>query len=169
MLPVEVRARVDALVMKNQKIHAVKVVREGLSEPRAGLYECMDLVAERYADLGQRFNRSPTAPFDLDALIVKVQALPDPPAAIEAVWDGDTEGWMVDLLAVTIEPRAEYHLALIQHGTDMRLFNGQVPPWPEAEEANTVGRALAERFGVPFHFASPDEPDDTTPRWWDSR
>jgi hypothetical protein len=129
----------------------------------------MDLVAERYADLGRRFSRSPTAPLDLDALTAKVQALPDPPAAIEAVWDGDTEGWMVDLLAVTSEPRAEYHLAFVQHGTDMRLFNGQVPPWPEAEEADAVGRALADRFGVPFHFASPDRPDDTAPRWWDSR
>ena len=41
--------------------------------------------------------------------------------------------------------------------------------WPEAEEANTVGQALAERFSLPFHFASPEEPDDTAPRWWDSR
>jgi hypothetical protein len=72
ILPVEVRAQVDALVVKNQKIHAVKVVREGF-EPRPGLYECMDLVAERYADLGQRFNRSPTVPLDLDALMAKVQ------------------------------------------------------------------------------------------------
>jgi hypothetical protein len=28
-----------------------------------------------------------------------------------------------------------------------------------------VGRALAEQFGVPFHFASPDRPDDDALRW----
>jgi hypothetical protein len=47
----------------------------------------------------------------------------------------------------------------------MRLFNGSVPPWPEAQEANTVGRALAEDLAVPFHFASPNEPDLDAPRW----
>jgi hypothetical protein len=169
MLSVEVRAHVDALVGKNRRILAIKVIRDGFVEPRPGLYECMDLVAERYADLGQRFNRSPTAPLDLNALTAKVQALASRPAAIEAVWDGDTEGWLVELLAVTIEPRAAHHLAFIQFGTDMRLFNGEVPPWPEAEEASTVGQALAERFSLPFHFASPEAPDDAAPRWWDSR
>jgi hypothetical protein len=41
----------------------------------------------------------------------------------------------------------------------LRIFNGQVPPWPEAEEAQTTGRALADHFGVPFHFVSPDAPE----------
>jgi hypothetical protein len=163
----QVRAQVDALVMKGHKLQAVKVIRDSLEEPRPGLYECMDLVAERFEDLGERFTRSPTAPLDLDELTAKVEALPQRPAAIEAVWDGDSEGWMVDLMAVAIEPRAEYRLATVQHGTDIRLFNGDVPPWPEAQEAGIIGRGLAERFGVPFHFASPDEPD-FAPRWWDS-
>jgi hypothetical protein len=166
-LPARVRAQVDALVLKDHKLQAVKVVREALEEPRPGLHECMDLVAERFEDLGQRFTRSPTAPLDLDELTAKVQALPHRPAAIEALWDGDSEGWMVYLLAVTLEPRTEHHLAIIQHGTDIRLFTGEVPPWPEAREASTIGRRLAERFGVPFHFASPEKPD-FTPRWWDS-
>ncbi|MCW2883970.1 MAG: hypothetical protein JWL58_832 [Streptosporangiaceae bacterium] len=166
-LPTQVRAEVDALVMKGHKLRAVKVIRETLEEPRPGLYECMDLVAERFEDLGQRFTRSPTAPLDLDEPTAKIQALPYRPAAIEALWDGDSEGWMVDLVAVTIEPRAEHHLATVQHGTDMRLFNGEVPPWPEAQEATTIGRALAERLGVPFHFASPEKPD-FAPRWWES-
>ncbi|ACZ87239.1 hypothetical protein [Streptosporangium roseum] len=166
-LPAQVRAQVDGLVTNGNKLQAVKVIREVLEEPRPGLYECMDLVAERFKDLGQRFTRSPTAPLDLDELMAKVRALPHTPAAIEALWDGDSEGWMVHLLAVTIEPRAEHRLAIIQHGTDLRLFNGEVPPWPEAQEASTIGQRLAERFGIPFHFASPEEPD-FAPRWRDS-
>lgn len=168
VLSSQVRAQVDAHVLKGQKLQAVKVIRDSLEEPRPGLYECMDLVAERFEDLGQRFTRSPTAPLDLDELTAKVEALPQRPAAIEAVWDGDSEGWMVDLMAVTIEPRAEYRLATVQHGTDIRLFNGDVAPWPEAQEASIIGRGLAERFGIPFYFASPDNPD-FAPRWWDSR
>ena len=32
---------------------------------------------------------------------------------------------MILLLAVSREPRIEHHLATIQHGTDIRLFNGE--------------------------------------------
>jgi hypothetical protein len=163
----QVRAQLDALVQRGHKLQAIKVVREAVKEPQPGLYECMDLVAERFADLGQRFTRSPTAPLDLDDLTARIQALPHPPAAIEALWNGDSEGWMIYLLAVTLEPRTEHHLAIVQHGTDIRLFNGEVPPWPEAQEASTIGRRLAERFGIPFHFASPEKPG-LAPRWWDS-
>jgi hypothetical protein len=160
--------KVDAFVMEGRKLQAVQAVRDALSEPRPGIYDCMDLIAERFADLGQRFTRSPTAPLDPDELAAEIQALPHEPAAIEALWDGDSEGWMVLLLAVSLEPRAEHHLATVQHGTDIRLFNGEVPPWPEALEASTVGRMLAERLGIPFYFASPEKPDDFAPRWWDS-
>jgi hypothetical protein len=166
-LPGQVRTRVDALVREGSKLRAVQVVRDALGEPRPGIYECMDLIAERFADLGQRFNRSPTAPLDLEDLATAIQACPDEPAAIEVLWDGDSEGWMVRLLAVTLEPRTELHLATVQHGTDLRLFNGEVPPWPEAVEASTVGRRLAERLGIPFYFASPEKPDNDAPRWWD--
>ncbi|MFF2566663.1 hypothetical protein [Streptomyces sp. NPDC058084] len=89
-------------------------------------------------------------------------------AAIEAIWDGDTKGWMVLLQAILKNPQGEVTLDVYRHGTDIRVFNGQVPPWPEAEEAFAIGSALAERCGVPFHFASPDEPDDDAPRWWDA-
>jgi hypothetical protein len=167
-LPSQARAEIDALVMEGRKIQAVQVVRDALKEPRPGLYECMDLLAERFADLGQRFTRSPSAPLDLDELTATIRALPQEPAAIEALWDGDTEGWMILLLAVTIEPRTEHHLATVQHGTDIRVFSGGVPPWPEALEASTVGRRLAEQLGIPFYFASPGNPDNFAPRWWDS-
>ncbi|MCX5213057.1 hypothetical protein OG689_27940 [Kitasatospora sp. NBC_00240] len=32
-----------------------------------------------------------------------------------------------------------------------------------------LGAALAERFGVPFHFGSPEVPDDSAPRWQELR
>jgi hypothetical protein len=36
----------------------------------------------------------------------------------------------------------------------------------EALEATAIGRALADRLSVPFHFASPDNPNNDLPRWW---
>jgi hypothetical protein len=125
----------------------------------------MDLLAERYAELDQRWARS-SPPLDIDMLARQVAALPHPPTFIEALWDGDTEGWFVCLVAVTLRPKLKHNLASIRHGTDMRIFNGEAPPWPEALEATATGRALADLIGVPFRFASPDNPNIDLPRWW---
>ncbi|WP_431960912.1 hypothetical protein [Actinacidiphila sp. bgisy160] len=35
---------------------------------------------------------------------------------------------------------------------------------PSAEAADRSGRVLASALAVPFHFASPDTPDDQAPR-----
>ena len=160
------RSAVDDLIRRDHRLAAVARMREAFrAEARPGLYETLDVVAERYRELGQRFERRPTPPLDLTTLTERVKALPGRTAAIEALWDGDTDSWCVDLIALTDAPVAEHRLATVRHGSDLRLFNGAVPPWPEAREAQTVGSALAERFGVPFHFASPDEPDIDAPRW----
>lgn len=160
------RSAVDGLIQQDHRIAAVARVREAFrAESRPGLYETLDVVAERYRELGRRGERYPTPPLSLVTLTEKVKALPGRTVAIEALWDGDTEGWCVDLMALTDVPVAEHRLATIRHGSDLRLFNGAVPPWPEAREAETVGRALAEQLGVPFHFAGPDRPDDDAPRW----
>ncbi|MGP4095518.1 hypothetical protein [Nonomuraea sp. KM90] len=181
-LPGGVRDRVDALIRDGRMLQAIQAVREGLAqagpagpgpgmaEPQTGpyqrgpgLYECLDTVTWRATALGQSLDPWPSPPLDLDALSATIAALPGRLEAIEAVWDGDSFGWMIELLAVTAGPRAEHRLAQVRHGGDLRVFNGQVPPWPEAEEAGAAGRALAKRFGVPFRFASPAEPDDTAP------
>jgi hypothetical protein len=165
-LPPADRTAVDALVRLDHRIAAIKRLRDAFPVGSApGLYEALDVVAERYRELGRRYERYPTPPLSLPALTDQVEALPGRTVAIEALWDGDSDGWCVDLTALTDHPAAEHRLATIRHGSDMRLFNGTVPPWPEAQEATTVGRALAEHLRVPFHFASPDQPDLDAPRW----
>ena len=77
------------------------------------------------------------------------------PKAIEAYWDGDTEGWFVILAAV-----GERVISVIRLGGDFRLFDGSVPPWPEAVLAKQVGEEIAARFGVPFWFPAVDRPED---------
>jgi hypothetical protein len=103
------------------------------------------------------------------------------PVAFEAFWDGDTSGWYVALTAVIHDGqpdalarpdrtptgyRDHFLMTLQGDSGDLRLFNGQVPPWPEAVRAREIGEQLAVHFGVPFYFACPNWPETDTPRWW---
>jgi hypothetical protein len=91
-------------------------------------------------------------------LVAKAAALSEPPVAFGACWDGDSEGWLVILYAMLSDQRRR-HLSYLRGGGDFRLFVGAVPPWPEAELAQSVGTELAERHGVQFSFPSPDRPE----------
>lgn len=104
-----------------------------------------------------------------EQLMVKAEALPQTPVAFEAFWDGDSSGWFVVLSAILREESGfrDHPLCAMQDGGDIRLFNGQVPPWGEAVLARQVGEELAAKFGVPFYFASPSHPEDDCPRWWE--
>lgn len=107
-------------------------------------------------------------------LIAKADELPHKPVAVEAWWNGDTGGWFIVLVAIYVERwlfRSKYREmtlgCLRGDGGDLRLFNGLVPPWPEACLASDVGQEIASRFGVPFYFPSPSHPEEDCPRWWD--
>lgn len=167
-VPADVRARVDELVVADERFGAVRELWENGRDPRIGLNDCQDLVYRRQLALADRIRRGPEPPGDLATLIAVVEALPRRPEAVEALWDGDSIGWMTVLLAVTATPRTEMALAQIRHGGDLRLFNGQVPPWPEAREVAELGTALARHFDLPFFFHSPDAPELSDVRWWDT-
>ena len=106
-------------------------------------------------------------------LLEKASEVLGSPVAIEASWDGDTTGWFVMLTLLYVEQAdgsryQTFDLAEMR-GTDgdLRIFNGQVPPWPEAAPAKQVGEELSVALGVPFFFASPNQPEDDCPRWWE--
>lgn len=168
-LPETLRVRVDDLVLHDRRFPAIAALWQAGLQPRPALLDCEDLVRWRYQQLHDRiaFRAEPLR--DVDTLLERVARLPWKPDAIEAVWDGDSQGWFVVLVAVRAEPRSEARLATIRHGGDLRLFSGQVPPWPETEEAARTGQALAGRLRVPFYFASPDQPELDVRRWWDSQ
>lgn len=88
---------------------------------------------------------------------------------IQALWDGDTQGWFLCLDAVFRIKGAytEENLKGMRFGSDIRIFNGQVPPYPESEVAKLVGNILAEKYNIIFYFPSPDLPDDDCPRYWE--
>ncbi|GAA3169539.1 hypothetical protein GCM10017688_18470 [Streptomyces ramulosus] len=77
--------------------------------------------------------------------------------AVEVLWDGDTvHDWFVLLVAVLDASEGEGRLATIYQRPDGP---------PPGVAAAAAGRALAGHLRVPFHFASPDVPDDDAPRW----
>jgi hypothetical protein len=169
--------QLDKLLCTNRLIPAIALLRrEGGQQPPPDLYETQDLLIERRAELDRQGLLEPVPPPPATAqLIEKAEAVTARILAIEAFWDGDTQGWFVVLVAIVRRPGA-YHdrfdevpLTVLRHGGDIRLFTGQVPPWPEAQQAIEQGQAVAQHLGVPFHFASPEKPDDELPRWWETQ
>ncbi|MEU8185418.1 hypothetical protein AB0B85_28010 [Micromonospora sp. NPDC049044] len=171
----QVLDRIDEQLRQQRLIHAVRLLRvDGGLDPRPGLYEAQDLLVERLAWLRAEGWVEPERPsVEVPQLVETVRAITDRVVAVEALWDGDTQGWHVRLYAIVRRPSHhhpcfdEQPLALFSHGSDRRLFAGEVPPWPEAAEASEKGRAVADSIGVPFFFASPDVPDIDLRRWWD--
>ncbi|WP_166028306.1 hypothetical protein [Streptomyces chilikensis] len=151
------RQEVDADVLRDRPLPAVRSVWEALRPLGVGLHEAERVVHARYEALGDRVRRTPPDPLDLASLAARAAAFPGRVAAVEALWDGDAvHDWFVVLVAVLDAPEGEGHLATVHHRPD------GPPPGAAAAEA---GRALAGHLQVPFHFASPDVPDDEAPRW----
>ena len=61
----------------------------------------------------------------------------------------------------------EHYIGTLSLGNDIRLFNGTVPPYPEAVLAKEIGLKLERKYGLDFYFPSPIQPDDDCPRWLD--
>ncbi|MEU6887914.1 hypothetical protein ABZ918_22360 [Streptomyces viridosporus] len=151
------RREVDADVLRDRRMPAVRSVWEALRPLGLGLHEAERVVYARYEALGDRVQRTPPEPLDIPSLAARASAFPGRAAAVEALWDGDTvHGWFVLLVVVLDDPAGEGHLATVHHRF------GSSPP---GAAAATAGRALAGHLGVPFHFTFPDVPDDGVPRW----
>ncbi|MFB7979943.1 hypothetical protein [Streptomyces vinaceus] len=150
-VPEGVREQADGYVLQDRYMYAVRAVWEACRAWGLGLREAQDLVGARVAHFGDRVARTPDSPVDLDSLAARAAGFPGRVVAVEAVWDGDTvHDWFVELLAVTEAPAGEHHLATVHRAT-------------AAAVATRAGTALADHLGVPFHFASPDQPTYEAP------
>ncbi|MCX4537652.1 hypothetical protein [Streptomyces sp. NBC_01669] len=153
----QTRQEVDSDVLGDRRLMAVKAVWEALRPLGLGLREAEQVVHERYEFFGDRVRYPQPVPLDVPSLAARAAAHPGRVAAVEAFWDGDTvHDWFVLLVAVLEDPSGEGHLATVYRRP------GRPPPGTAADKA---GRALARYLEVPFHFLSPDAPDDEAPRW----
>ncbi|WP_371630287.1 hypothetical protein OG892_24580 [Streptomyces sp. NBC_00341] len=152
----QTRQEVDASVLGDRRMTAVRAVWEALRPMDLGLREAEQVVHARYAALGDRVRYSRPDPLDVPSLAARATAFPGRVAGVEALWDGDTvHDWFVLLVAVLERPAGEGHLATVHRGPG--------GPGPGTVAAG-AGRALADHLGVPFRFDSPDVPDDGSPR-----
>ncbi|CAM5245111.1 hypothetical protein [Streptomyces aurantiogriseus] len=168
LLPPGIRAEADGYVLQDARLQAVRAVWEAGRARGLGLTEAQLVVHDRYLHHGDRIARTPDSPLDLESLTARAAGAPGRVVAVEAVWDGDTvHDWFVDLVAVTADPEGELRLATIHWSAAVRHLGDEdpAPRHPAAAVADRVGRALADHLSVPFHFASPDTPDDEAPRW----
>ncbi|CAM5719129.1 MULTISPECIES: hypothetical protein [Streptomyces] len=150
------RREVDADVLRDRRLPAVRSVWNALRPSGLGLADAERVVHARYEVLADQVRRTPPDPLDVPSLAARAAALPGRVAAIEALWDGDTvHDWFVLLIAVLEDPDGEGHLATVHHRRD-------APP-PRTAAAG-AGRAPAGHLGVPFRFPSPDVSDDQAPR-----
>ncbi|MBT2452219.1 hypothetical protein J7F03_35220 [Streptomyces sp. ISL-43] len=169
-LPEGIRGQVDGYVLQDRLLNAVRVVWEAGRAQGVDLNEAQKLVADRYEHFGDRVARTPDSPLDLESLASRTSGIRARVVAVEAVWDGDTvHGWFVRLLALTEDPAGDHELATVYWGTGVRALEAEGadsdPRHPHAAAATRAGTALAAHLGVPFHFATPDDPDDEAPRW----
>lgn len=111
--------------------------------------------------------------FTYEDAVAKIEQIKGTPIAVEAQWDGDTQGWFLMLFVVVKTKKRiwkpskveTYHLENLSLGDDFRVFNGTVPPYPEATFAKEIGNKLSEKYKLEFFFPSPINPDDDCPRW----
>ena len=172
-LPEPLRAKIDALLLAapgdGQSGHAIRALQAEML-PRPSLSQTTEILAIRSREIRPKVARPP--PPEIDVASLSSELRPLTPVAIEARWDGDTNGWFIDLEAIIPVPSRDHpkytarHLYTLSNGSDIRIFQGAVPPWPEAQRAVAVGEQLSKLLGVPFHFLSRDEPDDDADRWW---
>ncbi|MEU9002497.1 hypothetical protein [Streptomyces sp. NPDC048551] len=167
-LPAGIRDEIDGYVLQDSYLGAIRIVVDvGLALHGIGVGTAQLIVGDRYLHYGDTVARTPDSPLDLESLAYRAAASDGPIVAIEAVWDGDTvHDWFVYLTAVTADPVGEHRLATIYRSAAcLYLGADDGPRHPSAVAADRAGRALAARLAVPFHFASPDTPDDEAPRW----
>ncbi|MFE4515131.1 hypothetical protein ACFRMQ_13195 [Kitasatospora sp. NPDC056783] len=169
-LPAGIRDEINGYVLQDSLLSAVRViVAIGLVPHGIGVGTAQMIVSDRYVHYGDRVAREPESPLDLESLACRAAGCAGRVVAIEAIWDGDTvRDWFVRLLAITVDPAGEDQMATVYGSTAKRyLGEGEDchPRHPVAVAAERAGRALATHLAVPFHFASPDTPDDQAPRW----
>ncbi|MFE7562232.1 hypothetical protein [Kitasatospora sp. NPDC057500] len=168
-LPAGIRDEIDGHVLRDSLLMAVSTITDiGLVPHDIGVGTAQLIANDRYLHYGDRIAREPESPLDLESLACRAAGCAGLIVAIEAIWDGDTvHDWFVRLLAITADPAGEARMATV-YGSTARQYLGRQEDrhrrHPVAVVAERAGRALAEHLSVPFHFASPDTPDDEAPR-----
>ncbi|HEY9104161.1 hypothetical protein [Chitinimonas sp.] len=105
-----------------------------------------------------------------DRLLARVAQLPGQPVCVQVAWLGDANGWSLKLsiyMQLDGDPE-EFELATVATGAYLQFAlypDKRAKPCGEAGLLSQVAAGLAKTLGLPYHFASPNRPDDTALTW----
>jgi hypothetical protein len=160
-LPADTLLALDESIRRFAFLDALVRVRDG-GGPR-GIYDAEAVVEVRRRALGlPRYRALPT----VETLIEQVRAIGQPPAAVEAYWDGDTNGWFPIVAVLARDVGGSCYRSIVALGV---REDGLAGTDDQTRRARALGEALARHFDVAFHFPAEAKPDDTVPRWSDAR
>lgn len=93
------------------------------------------------------------------------------PTVLEALWDGDTQGWYLLLYIYTVsghifnKKETRHFLGEVSISPGMEHFtNGK---WTVAELAKNFGEKAKRKYNVTFYFPSQIDADNDCPKWTD--
>lgn len=106
-----------------------------------------------------------------EALEQKINEIPGTPTVLEALWDGDSDGWHLRMYLYTVAasspeqaPEREF-LEEIVLPEGAAAFTGE--RWNECVLAEELGNKAAEKYNLTFYFPSNIHPDYSCPTWAD--
>lgn len=90
----------------------------------------------------------------------EIQKTGGKPVVLQALWDGDTSGWWLNLSLYAENPSISGDLVWHYLGR-VQSYNGQ----SKEELAKKLAAEAVKKYGLEFYFPSPDDADDDCPDW----
>ncbi|MBN9685197.1 MULTISPECIES: hypothetical protein [unclassified Corallococcus] len=159
----------DALIMSGETIRAIRFLKERMQCGLSDAVELLDIRSQELEEINESWRQSKlayrqtlTPEYWRTHALASMEALPRPPLALEALWDGDSFGWMLELNAILpgasrAHPRFTAVCLVLMRGPSDHMI----------EVALETGRIAQERWKIALYLPS-HEPSIDTPRWWDS-
>ncbi|AFE05612.1 hypothetical protein COCOR_04072 [Corallococcus coralloides DSM 2259] len=159
----------DALIMSGETFRAIRFIKERMPCRLSDAVELMVIRSQELKETNESWRQSRlayrqtlTPEYWRTHALASLEALPQPPLALEALWDGDSEGWMLNLHAILPGASREH-----PRFTAVCLVLMRGPSEHMSEVALEIGRFAQERWKIALHLPS-REPSIDDPRWWDS-
>jgi len=104
-----------------------------------------------------------------DILDDEIKKVRGKPTVLEALWDGDTQGWYLLLFIYKVsghlflKKESRHFLGVVSVTDEMEDYVND--KWTVAEFASYLGKKAKEKYNLVFYFPSEKDPDSDCPKW----